>query len=182
MTFEETLIKSGLVRQKNLLGPSTKASAAPDTGVTILKKSAYYVIRDCADITQKYLPHLIYSSLDKPINHLRGKFSQAQIIDFVGRSKTDRWTKQLLNIVLTDIGTVQYKLATGSATDIDAEQITSPVFDYGSINDDEDVYGDYNDDGLEVADIIDVEQPKSEVNVDDVTSIINKLIEIFEAK
>ena len=128
MTFEEKLIKAGTVRQKSLLIPSKKASSSPDTGVTILKKSAYFVIRDCADVTQKYLSHLMYGSLNDPINHLKGLFTQAEIIDFVGRSKEDRWTKQLLNIILTDIGTLQYRLVTGTPTDGDAAPITSPVF------------------------------------------------------
>ena len=182
MTFEEKLIKSGVIRQKNLLVPSRKASAAPDTGVTILKKSAYFVIKDCADVTHKYLPHLIYSSLDNPINHLKGLFTQAEIIDFVGRSKEDRWTKQLLNIILTDIGTVQYRLVTGSSTDGDSAPKTTPVFDYSTVDEEEDVYGDYNDDGLDEDTVVEVEQPKVEINVDDVTAIINKLIEVFDAK
>ena len=63
MTFEEKLIKAGKIRQKHLMVPAKKASGAPDTGVTILKKSAYFVIKDCADVTQKYLPHLVYSCL-----------------------------------------------------------------------------------------------------------------------
>ena len=181
MTFEQKLIKAGSIRQKNLFAPAKKASSAPDTGVKILKKSAYFVIKDCADITQKYLPHLLYSSMETPISTLKGKFTQAEIIDFVGRSKEDRWTKQLLNIILTDIGTVQYKLATGSTTDSDAEPIVETVFDYSE--EEEDVYGDYNNDGLDEPDtVIEVEQPEAEINVDDVSAIITKLIEVFDAK
>ena len=119
--------------------------------------------------------------MESPITILKGKFTQSEIIDFVGRSKDDRWTKQLLNIILTDIGTLQYKLATGSATDSDAEPIVNVVFDYSE--EAEDVYGDYNNDGIEEPDtVVEVEQPVSEVDVDDVSTIITKLIEVFAAK
>ena len=105
MTFEEKLIKSGVIRQKNLLVPSRKASAAPDTGVTILKKSAYFVIKDCATITKKYLFIMCYGSLTDPIGQLKGKVSVEDIEDFVGRSKNkaDYETKQLFNLVFHDI-------------------------------------------------------------------------------
>jgi hypothetical protein len=181
MLFEEKLIKAGKIRQKNLLVPSAKASKAPDTGVTVTKKSAYFVIRDCADVTQKYLPHLIYGSLEDPIKQLKGKFKQSEIIDFVGRSKEDRWTKQLLNIILTDIGTVQYKLATGVSTDVDTPPVTVTTFNYSDVGaNDDDVYGDYNDD-VKVEEVETV-QPSAEVDVDVVTTIIDKLIEVFAAK
>jgi hypothetical protein len=127
------------------------------------------------------LPHLIYGSLDDPIKQLKGKFKQSEIIDFVGRSKEHRWTKQLLNIILTDIGTIQYKLATGVSTDVDTPPVTVTTFNYGDVGaNDDDVYGDYNDD-VKVEEI-ETTLPAAEVDVDMVTSIINKLIEVFEAK
>ena len=182
MTFEEKLIKAGKFRQKHLMVPAKKASGAPDTGVTILKKSAYFVIKDCADVTQKYLPHLVYSSMENPLAELIGKFTKSDIIKFVGRSSEEVWTKQLLNIILTDIGTVQYRLASGNPTDGDVETNIVPVFDYAEPAEDIDVYGDYNNDGLDDEDQETEEETVEHVSVDDSTAVIEKLIEVFHVK
>jgi hypothetical protein len=182
MTFEEKILKNCSIRQRNLLRPAKIASNKPDTGVTINKRGAYFLIQDCAKVTLNYVAHLAYSSFSSPLTQLKSKFTQAEIIDFVGRSKEEAHTRQLLHIILTDIGSAQYK----SATDIPVEPVEGitvevPTHDY-TIKDDEDVYGDYDIDGDEVAvEPVKVEA-KAEVNVDDVTAVINKLIEIFNAK
>ena len=106
MTFEEKIIKNSKIRQKNLMRPAKIAFDKPDTGVTINKKGAYYLIKDSADITVKYLSHLSYASYSNPIVDLKGKFTQSEIIDFVGRAKEENFTNQLLSIILTDIGVV----------------------------------------------------------------------------
>ena len=62
---------------------------------TINKKGAYYLIKDSADITVKYLSHLSYASYSNPITDLKGKFTQSEIIDFVGRAKEENYTNQL---------------------------------------------------------------------------------------
>tara|TARA_R100000152_G_C6736633_1_gene160753 strand:+ start:236 stop:790 length:555 start_codon:yes stop_codon:yes gene_type:complete len=184
MTFEDKIIKNASIRQKKLMRPAKIAQQKPDTGVTILKKGAYFLIKDCADVTVKFLAHLAYSSYKSPIKDLKGKFNQAEIIDFVGRSKIEPETKQLLHIILTDIGTAQYRAAIGDSSAEPLEGVTTsiaPEHDY-TITDGEDVYGDYSLDEME-----DAPQPvnveaKEEVNVDDVTAVINKLIEVFDAK
>ena len=182
MMFEDKIIKNSSIRQRNLMRPAKIAVSKPDTGVTIEKRGAYFLIKDAADITMKYLAHLAYSSYTNPITDLKGKFTQAEIIDFVGRSKTDPESRQLLHIVLTDIGSAQVKSVTdGQVTVITGVTTEKPVFDYSASND-EDVYGDYDmeadEDGVEPV-IVDA---KEEVNVDDVTAVINKLIEVFQAK
>ena len=184
LTFEEKLVKAGQIRQKHLYPPAKKASDAPDTGVTILKKSAYFVIKDCADVTQKYLPHLVYSSMGNPLSELKDVFTKSDIMKFVGRSSEQPWTKQLLNIILTDIGTVQYRVVTGEATDGDVDLGAPPVFDYADIGDsDVDVYGDYNNEGLDdPVDNSDDEDAGGQVDVEDSTAVIEKLIEVFNAK
>ena len=48
-------------------------------------------------------------------------------------------------------------------------------------NEDEDVYGDYNDDGLEELEE-DTPTNTSEVDVNDSTGVIDLLIKVFEAK
>ncbi len=184
LTFEEKLVKAGKIRQKHLYPAAKKASDAPDTGVTILKKSAYFVIKDCADVTQKYVPHLVYSSMGNPLSDLKGVFTKSDIMKFVGRSSEQPWTKQLLNIILTDIGTVQYRVVTGQATDGDSDVGAPPVFDYADMGDDDvDVYGDYNNEGLDdLDDNDDVDDTGGQVDVEDSTAVIEKLIEVFDAK
>lgn len=183
MTFEEKIIKNSKLRQRKLMRAARIAHDAPDTGVKILKKGAYFLIKDSAEITVKYLSHLCYGSYNDPINDLKGKFTQAEIIDFVGRSKEESETKQLLHIILTDIGTAQFKHATGAVEPVEAAPVDDePELDF-SYSDDEDVYGDYDiEDANEPVKKAVSSQPKEEVDVDDVTGVINKLIEVFEAK
>lgn len=178
MTFEEKILKNCNIRQRNLLRPAKIACDKPDTGVTINKRGAYFLIKDCADVTLKYTAHLAYSSFSSPLTQLKGKFTQAEIIDFVGRSKEEAHTRQLLHIILTDIGSAQYKSATDvPVAPVEGTTVDVPEHDY-TIKDDEDVYGDYDLDGAAAPAPVKVEA-KAEVNVDDVTAVINKLIEIF---
>ena len=172
MTFEEKIIKNSGIRQKNLMRPAKIAFEKPDTGVTINKKGAFYLIKDSADITVKYLVHLCYGSYNNPIKELKGKFTQSEIIDFVGRSKEQQYTRQLLNIILTDIGCVNQSFTT------DNNNNTSIDF---SISEEEDVYGDYELEESESNEKDSVEEVQS-IDVNDASGIIQKLIEVFQAK
>ena len=176
MTFEEKIITNSSIRQNNLMRPAKIAQSKPDTGVTILKKGAYYLIKDSADITVKYLSLLCYGSFKTPLTELKGKFTQAEIIDFVGRSKEESYTNQLLNIILTDIGCTQ---PIGSqSTTTDETQTTSDI-DL-SFDDDEDVYGDYE---TEEETTVTTSTTISEViDIEDASVVIQKLIEVFDAK
>ena len=112
---------------------------------------------------------------------MKGKLTQAEIIDFVGRSKAHPETRQLLHIILTDIGSAQVSAATdGEVKVVEGVTTEKPVFDY-STTAEEDVYGDYDMES-ENGDEPVVVEAKEEVNVDDVTAVINTLIEVFEAK
>lgn len=179
--LEDKVIKNSSIRQKNLMRAAKIANDNPDTGVTIEKRGAFFVIKDCSDITVKYLAHLAYSSYANPIKDLKGKFTQAEIIDFVGRSKAHPETRQLLHVILTDIGSAQVSAATGGEVKV-VEGVTTekPTFNY-EVAGDEDVYGDYDMEAEDSDEPIVVEA-KEEVNVDDVTAVINKLIEVFNAK
>jgi|SaaInlStandDraft_2_1057019.scaffolds.fasta_scaffold73801_2 hypothetical protein len=169
MSFEQKLISTGKIRQRNLLRAAAVASKKPDTGVSILKKSAYYVIKDCADITNKYLPLLIYGTFKSPIQDLKGKFTKNDIIDFVARSQKQYHLKQLLYQILIDINNNLGPVPTGPVA------LDSMDFD---ITDDEDVYGDYDfEEDLP-------SEPAKQVHVDineDNDDLIDKLIDIFEA-
>ena len=89
----------------------------------------------------------------------------------------------MLNIILTDIGTVQYRVATGRSIDEDVQSNTVPEFDYADISDSEaDVYGDYNNEGLEDPVETSDDDVLEHIDVDDGTAIIEKLMEVFDAK
>jgi hypothetical protein len=172
MTFEEKIIKNSKIRQKNLMRPAKIAFDKPDTGVTINKKGAYYLIKDSADITVKYLSHLSYASYSNPIADLKGKFTQSEIIDFVGRAKEENFTNQLLSIILTDIGVVApiaQVVDENKSDDIDL-----------SFDDDEDVYGDYETE--ESTQVESSSTPQESIDIKDASIVIQKLIEVFEAK
>ena len=103
MAFEAKLLTESKNKQAKLLRAAKKAAKEPDTGVKILKKGAYYVIRDCAKVTELYLPHFIYSQLKNPIQMLEGVFTKADCTDFLARAKKDLVTNQLVNLIIIDI-------------------------------------------------------------------------------
>jgi hypothetical protein len=172
MTFEEKIIKNSEIRQKNLMRPARIAYEKPDTGVTINKKGAFYLIKDSADITVKYLPLLSYGSFKNPISDLKGKFTQSEIIDFVGRAKEESFTNQLLSVILTDIGCTQ-----PITQIVDGDE--SKELDL-SFSDDEDVYGDYETE--EEISVKSTTTATETIDVKDASIVIQKLIEVFNAK
>jgi hypothetical protein len=173
MTFEEKIISNSEIRQRNLLRPAKIAFEKPDTGVTIVKKGAFYLIKDSADITIKYLPLLCYGSFSSPITSLKGKFTQSEIIDFVGRAKEENYTNQLLSVILTDIGCTQPITQIVNDDTTDELDLT--------FTEDEDVYGDYETE--EDTPISKTASTASEViDIEDASVVIQKLIEVFDAK
>jgi hypothetical protein len=174
MTFEEKIIKNSSIRQSKLMRPAKIAFEKPDTGVTINKKGAYYLIKDSADITIQYLVHLCYGSYSDPITDLKGKFTQSEIIDFVGRSKEERNTNQLLSIILADLGYVDQSF--------EVEEVTEEKeLDLTISDDEDDVYGDYETETTSTAKSTNTASSET-LDINDASGIIQKLIEIFEAK
>ena len=92
--------------------------------------------------------------------------SEQDITDFVGRASTDAVTRQLLQIIINDI--------TSSGTIRPREVVT----DF-SIEDGEDVYGDY--DFLDEDDMVDEETIIKEniVDINNAAEVINKLKSVF---
>ena len=173
MTFEEKIIKNSSIRQSKLMRPAKIAFEKPDTGVTINKKGAYYLIKDSADITIQYLVHLCYGSYGDPINDLKGKFTQSEIIDFVGRSKEEKNTNQLLSIILADLGYVDQSF--------EVEEIAEEELDLTISDDEDDVYGDYETETTTT--VKSTSSSSSEpLDINDVSGVIQKLIEVFDAK
>jgi len=177
MKFESKILELSSIKERNLVGPSAIAMVKPDTGVEIKKKSAYYVIRDCATLAHDYIAHKCYASIDNPIQTLHGAFSKGDIIDFVARTKDEDHTRQLLWIIFSDI----YKLeaedwtpppepAATEVLEIDADAQGADIYqDYG--------YGDEDwDDGDELA--MPVAPP---TDLGDGEAIIAKLVAVFGA-
>ena len=64
--FEEIILANSSEKQAKLKEPALRAYKKPDIGVDINNKSAYYVIRDCALITSKYLAPYIWATFEDP--------------------------------------------------------------------------------------------------------------------
>lgn len=174
-TVEEIILEEANIRQGNLLGPARVAADRPDTGVKILKKSAYYVIKDCASITCQYVPFLAYASLKEPLKQLKGKFTKTGVTDFVSRSRKEHHTNQLLTIMFADINKVSPPKVT-----INVDH--GPEFDF---NNEDGPYGDYDYDGyLDASDYTekDPEVVIEKIDMTDETLVINKLCSVFDIK
>jgi len=164
--IEDKIISVCPTRHKKLVRPAKIAATSPDTQVKIYNKSAYYVIKDCADITLKYLAHFAYGQLADPVDSLKGKISEQEIVDFVGRSATDGTTRQLLQIILNDI------TPTGN---IKPREV---VTDF-TITEGEDVYGDYDYMDEDPVDFEDVIIKESVIDIDNAPEVVNKLKAAF---
>ena len=176
MSFESKIITNSKIKQRNLLRAARVASEKPDTGVTIQNKSAYFVIRDCADITQKYLAMLCYSSFTDPLQQLKGKFTKLEIIDFVARARSGdhAQARHLLCAVFADINKNQLLPASVS-------QATDQAVVVDDLTEDtDDIYGDYD---------FEESQPRAEpqpewlgVDTSGDEVLADVLIDIFSAK
>ena len=178
MKFELKILETSGIRERMLMKPSGVAMVKPDTGVEILKKSAYYVIRDCATIAHDYIPLKCYASISKPIKTLHGVFTKSEIIDFVARSKDDMHTKQLLYVIFSDI----YKVEADDWTPPPAPVQTQDL-EIDTDADGEDIYGDYGfgeDDVFSGANELTM-PVKPPVDLGDGEAIIAKLLEVFGA-
>jgi hypothetical protein len=134
MKFIEVILKNSQIKEAKLFGPSKKASDAPETGVIIQNPAAYHVIKDCATLANKYLPHFVFGHYANPFEVLKGKFTKTDIVEFVEKANSDIVLYQLLSLILEKI-----KKQTGwSAEDID-QTATPNALTVNST----DPYGDY---------------------------------------
>lgn len=135
MKFIEVILKNSQIKEAKLYGPSKKASQTPETGIVIQNPAAYHVIKDCATLTNKYLPHFVFGHYANPFEVLKGKFTKSDIIEFVEKANSDIVLYQLLTLILEKI-----KKQTGyTAEDIDQ----SPAPTGAHIPNSSDPYGDY---------------------------------------
>ncbi len=130
--LEEKILEYSKEKQAKLLGPAERAYKKPDIGVEINNKSAYYVIRDCAMITQNYLVLHIWGTYNDPFKALSGKFTKDDITDFLKRAKLDNPTNHIKDVIISAM-----------RDKFDTTTTTSSSFDY-SVEED-DIYGYYGE-------------------------------------
>ena len=133
--FEEVILENSKERIAKLYGPAARAADNPDTGVEIKKKAAYYVIRDCAGITRKYLSIHVWGLFDDPILDLKGKFTSNDVKSFLKRAETDTEAKLLKKLILADIKEKYEVVHTSTSTtaishEADADDIYSYYEEY----------------------------------------------------
>jgi len=155
--LEQIILDNSSEKQAKLLGPAERAHKKPDIGVEIQNKSAYYVIRDCAMITQKYLVHHIWSAYPDPFETLKGKFTKDNVTDFLERAEKDNAVKQLKHTIIGDI-----------RSKFDTTVATSTNFDYSM--EEEDIYKYYSD----------AEETKEETIVEQEMTEEEMLLKFFE--
>jgi len=125
MKFIDIILQNSQAKEAKLMGPASKASTNPETGVTILNPSAFHVIQDCAKLAIKYLPHYIFGLYANPFEVLKGKFEYNDVVEFVRAALSDVVLNQLLVLITEKIKKSSSTLA-GSSSD--------PYGDYESYN------------------------------------------------
>jgi len=103
MRFLDIILENSPVKQAKLAGPAAKCAEKPDNGVTIVNPAAYHVIKDCALIASKYLPHHIFGLYANPLEELKGKFNYQNVKEFVDAAYSDIVLNQLLILILDKI-------------------------------------------------------------------------------
>ena len=167
--LEDCIYGLTTARYKKLKRPAQLAASKPDTCVKILNKSAYYVIKDCAEITLKYLPHYIYSGIRDPISKLRGNVPEQDIVDFANRSTREDHTQQLLRLILDDITRETVAVKT-------TQQESVASIDFTLTGEEDDVYGDYEYGPVdEPAPVEEATAVGDNVNINDINSVISTL-------
>jgi len=103
MKFIDVLLENSQAKEAKLIGPATKATTNPETGVTILNPAAYHVIKDCAKLTLKYVPHYVFGLYANPFEVLKGKFQYGDVVEFVKAAQADMVLNQLLILIVEKI-------------------------------------------------------------------------------
>ena len=132
MKFIETLLENSKLKEAKLYSAAKKAFSNPDTGITIQNKSAYHVIKDCANITVKYLPHYIFANYECFFTELSGKFKRKDIEEFVSGAEKDIALNQLLILILELSGGLMEETPKVSISDNNDLEISDPYGEYGS--------------------------------------------------
>ena len=131
MKFIDQILQNSQIKEAKLYGPSKKAAERPETGVTIQTPAAFHVIKDCATLANKYLPHFVFGHYANPFEVLKGKFTRVDIAEFVSEANSDIVLNQLLALI---VGKIDMTLPQVSQTTTAPTSITTSSSD---------PYGDY---------------------------------------
>jgi hypothetical protein len=131
MKFIEIILENSKIKEAKLFSAAKKAANNPETGITIQNKSAYHVIKDCANITMKYLPHYVFANYECPFTELSGKFKRKDIEEFVSGAEKDIVLNQLLILILELNGGFVEETPKVSVSDNNDLEIGDPYGDYG---------------------------------------------------
>ncbi len=134
MKFIEIILKNSQIKQAKLFTPSKKASESPETGVVIQNPAAYHVIKDCATLAHRYLPHFVFGHYANPFEVLKGKFTKADIVEFVDSANSDIVLYQLLSLIIEKIKKTLPNVESMSAVPAQPVQVQTNAAD---------PYGDY---------------------------------------
>jgi hypothetical protein len=133
MKFIEQILQNSQIKEAKLYGPSKKAAERPETGITIQTPAAFHVIKDCATLAYKYLPHFVFGHYANPFEVLKGKFTKADIVEFVNEANSDIVLHQLLALILSKIDKTMPQLSTAAPTPVTTTISSSdPYGDYES--------------------------------------------------
>lgn len=130
--FIKILLQHSTIREAKLLNSAIKANTNPEIGVTITHKAAFHVIRDCAGVASKYIPHMVWGAYDDPFKTLQGKFTKKSIQELVAKSSTDVAIAQLIVLIL-DAGHKMNLLNVSKPDDVTKfeQDVNDPYGDYG---------------------------------------------------
>lgn len=134
MKFIDIILQNSQAKEAKLYGPSKKASEKPETGIVIQNPSAFHVIKDCATLANKYLPHYVFGLYANPFEVLKGKFSKADVVEFVQSANSDIVLYQLLTLILEKSRTVigDYNTAETVPSAIPTATSSDPYGEYES--------------------------------------------------
>jgi hypothetical protein len=157
MTFINIILENSSDKFAKLYGPAFKASQTPENGITIQNKSAYHVIKDCATIARSYVPLYVFEQYINPFSTLNGKFTRANISEFVHSTKSIKANYHLLCVILNKIEGNKKEKVTEEPILIQEENINNdPYGDYGINNDTKKYINQYKQplDGNEIVDLL----------------------------
>jgi hypothetical protein len=129
MKFIDQILQNSQIKEAKLYGPSKKAAERPETGITIQAPAAFHVIKDCATLTTRYLPHFVFGHYANPFEVLKGKFTHEDIIEFIGEANSDIVLNQLLVLILGKINATFPNLSQIAPNTVAIS--TSPADPYG---------------------------------------------------
>jgi len=132
MEFIKILLENSTLKEAKIYPAAKRASDNPSIGITIQNQAAFHVIKDCANITMRYLPHMVLASYENPFVSLKGKFKKEHIAEFVTASEKDYSVKQLLELIVCKATKLVLNTsASPSTTNINRDSHDDPYGDYG---------------------------------------------------